>query len=255
MHQHILISLLHYTSFIALSSSMASSQNSNIGTQTSADQLLVAHIKQDYVNILKLDSLRPSKQVNSLFSHLVSLCIPPSSININSLSPEEQGMRKHLIDLSDLTEALLELEFASLLIKMHQPLNNLNLFPYYGNYVKLANMENTILAENGVLKPKKVAFVGSGPMPLTSLVMATHYLKSSHFDNYDIDEVANDVARKIVRSDDDLEKRMKFVTCDVMEVKEKLSEYDCIFLAALVKVLYVYSWQLWLKSCKKRSQP
>ncbi|XP_065872422.1 nicotianamine synthase-like [Euphorbia lathyris] len=212
---------------------MASLQNTNIETQIPAEHL-IAHIKQVYDGISKLDSLRPSKQVNSLFSHLVKLCILPSSLNINSLSPEEKEMRKTLIDRSGYAEALLELEFASLLIKTPQPMNNLNLFPYYGNYVKLAHMEYRILAENGVLKPNKVAFVGSGPMPLTSFVMATHHLKSSHFDNYDIDEVANDVARQIVSSDDDLEKRMKFVTCDIMEVKEKLREYDCIFLAALV---------------------
>jgi nicotianamine synthase len=35
-------------------------------------------------------------------------------------------------------------------------------------------------------------------------------------------------------TDAELEKRMKFETCDIVNVKEKLSEYDCIFLAALV---------------------
>ncbi|WCJ42361.1 Nicotianamine synthase [Euphorbia peplus] len=213
---------------------MASPDNStHVETQIAAE-ILVAHIKQVYDSILKLVSLRPSKQVNSLFSHLVQLCILPSSFNINSLSLEEQEMRKTLIELSGRAESLLELEFASFLIKTPHPFNGLNLFPYYGNYVKLATMEYNILAENGVLKPKKVAFVGSGPMPLTSLVMATHHLKSSHFDNYDIDEKANDVASQIVSSNEELEKRMKFVTCDIMEVKEKLREYDCIFLAALV---------------------
>ncbi|EEF35224.1 Nicotianamine synthase, putative [Ricinus communis] len=90
------------------------------------------------------------------------------------------------------------------------------------------------LRENGIIQPKKVAFVGSGPMPLTSTILATHHLRSTHFDNFDIDEAANDVARKIMDSDSDLEKRMKFETCDVVEVKEKLREYDCIFLVALV---------------------
>ncbi|WCJ42360.1 Nicotianamine synthase [Euphorbia peplus] len=210
---------------------MASFQNT---TTEVPPEILVDHIKQVYDKIVKLDSLRPSKQVNSLFSHLVRLCILPSTFNINSLTSEEHEMRKNLIDLAGHAESLLELEFASFLIKTPQPFNGLNLFPYYGNYVKLATMEYNILAENGVLRPKKIAFVGSGPMPLTSLVMATHHLKSTHFDNYDIDEKANDVARQIVSSNGELEKRMKFLTCDIMEVKEKLREYDCIFLAALV---------------------
>ena len=42
------------------------------------------------------------------------------------------------------------------------------------------------------------------------------------------------MARQLVVSDAELEKRMKFETCDIVNVKEKLSEYDCIFLAALV---------------------
>ncbi|WCJ42359.1 Nicotianamine synthase [Euphorbia peplus] len=212
---------------------MAFFQNSTSETEV-PPELLIAHVKQVYNNISKLDSLRPSKQVNSLFSHLVKLCILPSSLNINSLSSEEQEMRKTLIQLCGRAESLLELEFASFLIKTPEPFNGLNLFPYYENYVKLSTMEYNILAENDVLKPKKVAFVGSGPMPLTSLVMATHHLTSTHFDNYDIDENANNVARQIVSSNEELEKRMKFLTCDIMEVKEKLREYDCIFLAALV---------------------
>ncbi|XP_022753663.1 nicotianamine synthase-like [Durio zibethinus] len=169
-----------------------------------------------------------------LFTHLVKLCTLPSNIDIEALSQEMQDMRLNLILISGRAEGLLELEFATLLSKIPHPLNNLNLFPHYGNYVKLASLEYRILSENGLVQPKKVAFVGSGPMPLTSIEMATHHMESTHFDNFDIDGVANDMARQIVASDCEFEKRMKFVTCDIMEVREKLGEYDCIFLAALV---------------------
>ncbi|KAM7265784.1 hypothetical protein ACFE04_003467 [Oxalis oulophora] len=196
-------------------------------------EVLVSRVMQLHASISKLESLRPSKQVNTLFSQLVNLCILPSSIDVDTLPREVQQMREGLISLCGNAEGLLELEFASLLIKVPKPLENLNLFPYYGNYVKLANIEYNILYEN-VVQPKKLAFIGSGPMPLTSIVMAKHHLKSTHFDNYDVDETANNVARKIVSSDAEFEKRMKFVTRDIMEVGEKLKEYDCIFLAALV---------------------
>lgn len=213
---------------------MASLQNkSNFESQIPVE-ILVANVMQIHDSISKLESLRPSKQVNSLFTHLVKLCTLPSNIDINVLPQEVKDMRLNLILLCGRAEGLLELEFATFLLKIPQPLNNLNLFPYYGNYVELAALENRILSENGVVQPKKVAFVGSGPMPLTSIVMATHHLKSTRFDNFDIDEAAIDVARKIVASDCEFEKRMKFVIGDIMEVKEKLREYDCIFLAALV---------------------
>ncbi|XP_031257954.1 nicotianamine synthase-like [Pistacia vera] len=212
---------------------MASLQNSNSENQIPAE-LLTARIVETHASISKFESLKPSKQVNSLFTQLVKLCTLNSSIDVKALSPEVQKMRQSLILLCGRAEGLFELEFASFITKLPQPLNNLNLFPYYGNYVKLANLEYSILSQNGVVKPKKVAFVGSGPMPLTSLIMASHHMKSTHCDNFDIDEAANHVARKIVSSDAEFEKMMKFLTCGIMEVKEKLGEYDCIFLAALV---------------------
>ncbi|KAF8400335.1 hypothetical protein HHK36_013632 [Tetracentron sinense] len=197
-------------------------------------ELLIARIMQIHASICKLESLSPSKQVNSLFTQLVKLCTLPSSIDIRFLPPDVQLMRNSLITLCGHSEGLLELEFSSFLTNFPQPLQHLNLFPYYGNYVKLASLEYRILYENGVVQPKKVAFVGSGPMPLTSIIMATHHMKSTYFDNFDIDEAANDVAHQIIASDAELESRMKFKTCDVMEVAEKLGEYDVIFLAALV---------------------
>ncbi|GMI92881.1 ARABIDOPSIS THALIANA NICOTIANAMINE SYNTHASE 4, nicotianamine synthase 4 [Hibiscus trionum] len=215
---------------------MASQQNqSTFESETQIPgEILIGRVIQIHDRISKLESLRPSKQVNSLFTHLVNLCTLPSNIDIKALPQDVQHMRGNLILLCGRAEGLLELEFATFLSKIPRPLSNLNLFPYYGNYVELASLEYRILSDNGVVQPKKVAFVGSGPMPLTSFVMATHHMKSTHFDNFDIDEAANDVARRLVASDKEFEKRMKFVTCDIMEVKEKLADYDCIFLAALV---------------------
>ncbi|KAK9931800.1 hypothetical protein M0R45_019064 [Rubus argutus] len=214
---------------------MASLQITNFESQIPSE-LLIAHIMQLHASISKLDSLRPSKQVNSLFTQLVKLCTLPSSVDVHVLPEEVQIMRESLINLCGRAEGLLELEFSTLLGKTFQPLNNLNLFPYYGNYVLLANLENKILNDNGVVHPNKVAFIGSGPMPLTSIVLATHHMKSTHFDNFDIDDKANEVARRIVASDAELEKRMKFETRDIMKVRERLAEYDCIFLAALVGI-------------------
>ena len=212
---------------------MASLLISNLETQIPAD-LLISDIVQLHSSASKLESLRPSKQVNALFTQLVNLCTLPSSIDVRVLPQELQLKRESLINLCGQAEGLLELEFSTFITKTPKPINNLNLFPYYGNYVKLANLEYNIIAENGAASPKKVAFVGSGPMPLTSLVMAANHMRTTHFDNFDLDEKANCLARQIVASDGELEKRMKFVTKDVMEVRDNLGEYDCIFLAALV---------------------
>ncbi|KAE8713995.1 nicotianamine synthase-like [Hibiscus syriacus] len=183
---------------------MASHQTqSKFDTQIPAE-ILIGLVIQIHDWISKLESLRPSKQVNSLFTHLVKLCTLPSNIDIKALPQDVQNMRDDLMLLCGRAEGLLELEFATFVSKIPRPLNNLNLFPYYGYYVEVASLEYRILCENGVVQPKKVAFVGSGPMPLTSIVMATHHMKSSHFDNFDIDEAGNDVARRLVASDKEL---------------------------------------------------
>nr|AFK44477.1 unknown [Medicago truncatula] len=212
---------------------MASFQSFNFETEI-PQELLISQIMQIHTTISKLESLRPSKQVNTLLTHLVKLCILPSSIEIEALPQEVKTMRESLIPICGKAEGLLELEFSTFISQTPNPAKNLTLFPYYGNYVKLANYENKILKENGVVDAKKVAFIGSGPMPLSSIILATHHMESTHFDNFDIDEKANEVASKIVASDKALEKRMKFVTQYIMEAKERLGQYDCIFLAALV---------------------
>ncbi|XP_058067929.1 nicotianamine synthase-like [Magnolia sinica] len=212
---------------------MASLQPS-IGENHMSDDLLIAAVTKIHVSICKLDNLRPSKHVNSLLTQLVKLCTLPSSIDIKNLPEEAQQMRKNLIRLCGRAEGLLELEVSSLITKFPHPMSHLNLYPYYTNYLELAHIEHKILCDNGIVQFKRVAFVGSGSMPLTSIIMATHYMKSTYFDNYDIDESANQLARRIVGVDSDLGRRMRFKTCDVMDVREELGGFDCMFLAALV---------------------
>lgn len=82
--------------------------------------------------------------------------------------------------------------------------------------------------------PTQLAFVGSGPLPLTSIMLATHYLKHTCFHNYDMDPLANAKAHELVSSDTDLSKRMFFHTCDILNVSNGLKDYNVVFLAALV---------------------
>ncbi|KAL6001928.1 hypothetical protein ACLOJK_040492 [Asimina triloba] len=196
--------------------------------------LLIANVVKIHASISKLESLRPSQHVKSLFTQLVKLCTLPSPIDVRSLPPELQNMRESLIILCGRAEGLLELEFAVFMTKIPHPLDHLNIFPYHANYVELAGLEYQLLHDNGSAQPKRVAFVGSGPMPLTSIVMATRHMKATHFVNYDMDETANDLAGRLVATDAELACRMKFKTSDVMDVREELGEFDCIFLAALV---------------------
>ncbi|KAI3751196.1 hypothetical protein L2E82_22243 [Cichorium intybus] len=155
-------------------------------------ETVLVEVCEIYHKISKLDILKPSKDVDSLFIELVRTCIPPSSINIVTLPANVQEISRLEFDI--LTE----------------------------HYSALGQA------------PERLAFVGSGPMPLTSIVLATYHLKDTIFHNYDIDSMANSMASHLVSSDPDMSRRMVFHTANIMDVTDELKEYDVIFLAALV---------------------
>ncbi|KAI4342908.1 hypothetical protein MLD38_027472 [Melastoma candidum] len=203
------------------------------------DHPLVQKVTRLYEKISSLDDLRPSKDVDALFTQLVLTCIPPSPIDVTALPcPWLHLMRSHLIKLCGQAESLLESHFSTLLGDSYQlPIHNLQVFPYYSNYINLARLEFSLLKDHlprdGPL-PRKVAFVGSGPLPLSSIVLARDHLTSSIFYNYDIDPSAASMAKKLVSSDPDLSQRVLFRTSDIFNLTEELGEYDVVFLAALV---------------------
>ncbi|KAK1417698.1 hypothetical protein QVD17_26832 [Tagetes erecta] len=200
--------------------------------------ILVNKICEIYHKISSLQTLKPSKDVDTLFTQLVLTCIPPSSIIISHLPNHIQEIRSKLVRLCGEAEAHLEAHFSTLLATFSNPLHHLHLFPYYSNYLKLSRVEYDILSQHYPADqtgpPKRIAFVGSGPMPLTSIVLASYHLKETTFHNYDIDPLANSMACRLVSSDPDLSQRMIFHTSDILDVSDELKEYDVIFMAALV---------------------
>ncbi|KAF1860013.1 hypothetical protein Lal_00027863 [Lupinus albus] len=237
-------------------------------------EIFIEEIMKLHARISNLESLRNSEEVNKLLGTLAKLCsLLPSTTDIKHFPKEVLNIRESLNNFAGQAEGLLELESSTLISLKPKPLDSVTEYPYYANYVRIASMESKILKANGMENAKKVAFVGSGAMPLSSILMAsnhmesTHFdnfdindkanevafvgsgamplssilmasnhMESTHFDNFDINDKANEVARRIVASDAELEKRMKFETRDIMEVKERLGQYDCIILAALVGV-------------------
>ncbi|KMT13674.1 hypothetical protein BVRB_4g080570 [Beta vulgaris subsp. vulgaris] len=199
------------------------------------EEPLVNKITELYEKISSLESLKPSEDVNMLFTQLVLTCMPPNPIDVTILCDQIQEMRSNLIRLCGEAEGLLEKHFSTILATYDNPLHHLDIFPYFSNYLKLSLLEYNILTQNSTQVPKRVAFVGSGPLPLTSIVLALNHLPNTRFDNYDIDPSANEMAARLVEPDPDLSGRMVFHTKDVMSVgKEEVEEYDVVFLAALV---------------------
>ncbi|OVA16768.1 Nicotianamine synthase [Macleaya cordata] len=198
------------------------------------EDMLVQKVCEIYDNISTLNNLKPSQDVNMLFTQLVLTCMPPSPIDVTKLSNTIQEIRSKLIRLCGEAEGLLETHFSTILGSYKTPLDHINIFPYYTNYLKLSHLEFTILTKHVTNVPNRVAFIGSGPLPLTSIVLASYHLRTTSFHNYDIDPLANSLALNLVSADPDLSKRMFFHTTDVMDVSNDLRDYEVVFLAALV---------------------
>ncbi|KAK7329558.1 hypothetical protein VNO77_23728 [Canavalia gladiata] len=198
------------------------------------DLIIVRKVCEIYNKISKLEDLNPSNHVNSLFTQLVTLCTSPCQLDVNHLSQEVKETIGKLIRLCGKAEGLLENHYSTLIGSYDKPLNHMKLFPYYFNYLKLSHLEFTMLTTHCSQVPTQLAFVGSGPLPLTSIMLATHFLRHTCFHNYDIDPLANAKAYGLVSSDPDLSKRMLFHTSDIVHVSNGLKEYNVVFLAALV---------------------
>ncbi|KAM0850109.1 hypothetical protein ACQ4PT_053304 [Festuca glaucescens] len=129
----------------------------------------------------------------------------------------------------------LEAHYSDILTAFDNPLDHLDRFPYYENYVNLSKLEHGFLARHAAA-PGRVAFIGSGPLPFSSLFLATNHLRGTRFDNYDRCGASNDRARRLVAAaEEDVRARMAFHTADVADLTaEELGAYDVLFLAALV---------------------
>ncbi|XP_006649965.2 nicotianamine synthase 1 [Oryza brachyantha] len=196
---------------------------------------LVQKIAGLHAAISKLPSLSPSTEVDALFTDLVTACVPASPVDVAKLGPEAQRMREELIRLCSAAEGQLEAHYSDVLAAFDNPLDHVGRFPYYGNYVKLSKLEYELLVRYVPgIAPIRVAFVGSGPLPFSSLVLAAHHLPNTLFDNYDLCGAANERAKRLFRADKDLGARMAFRTADVASLTEELGAYDVVFLAALV---------------------
>ncbi|GLU08501.1 hypothetical protein SLE2022_254090 [Rubroshorea leprosula] len=200
----------------------------------SHQEVLVSNVLELYEKISSFEDLNPSKDVNACLSKLVHTCLSSCHIDVSKLSERVQEKVSRLIKLCGEAEGLLEMHFSTLIGSHEYPLKNLSLFPYYSNYLKLSHLEFTLLSKACKTIPTNVAFVGSGPLPLSSIILATNHLKTTSFHNYDIDPSANAKALQLVSPDPDLSKRMFFHTTDIMNVLGDLKEHEVIFLAALV---------------------
>ena len=109
-------------------------------------------------------------------------------------------------------------------------------FPYHQNYVDLVRMEmNAIASVKPDFDRQNLAFLGSGPLPLTSLCIS-HHLKSESVTCHNIDQDATAIRTAVTLCGalGHSSKTMRFQRASAGSPDVDLARFDIVYLAALV---------------------
>ncbi|WP_171906661.1 nicotianamine synthase family protein [Jiangella alba] len=213
------------------------SLTSNIFGQTDLTDLrrptaqdVAASVGDVYRELAARDDLRPGPEVDGLFGRLVRLVLtaPPETVPAVLNDVEVQRLAPRLRALCSQGEGELEHAWANRIVAGRPPREELARFPYFGNYRQLSRMEIGILASALPRRVRSVAFVGSGPLPLSSLYLAGEL--DVAVDNFDRDPVALHTGAAVSAALGYGE--LGFHEADVLAAD--LSGYDVVVLAALV---------------------
>ncbi|XPS81738.1 Nicotianamine synthase [Ascochyta lentis] len=220
-------------------------------TATSA-QTLASEIRDIYQALSELPDLAPGDAVNALLTRLVNVCIIPYSHEFVTYFFDIENIHtlcEQLRPLCATAEGELERFWASSIIEQStaseatatQTQDLLDTFPYYQNYLDLSRIECSTLSAflpSPTTSPQNFAFIGSGPLPLTSLCILDIY-PSAHVHNIDRDTSALQVSQRLCERLGHTE-RMSFACTDVSAEdavgagRTKWEDFDVVFLAALV---------------------
>ena len=185
-----------------------------------------------YNQLKAAPSLKPSEEINAVFTQLVDMSSTyPRSEAADLLADAEiKAIIPELRQLCSQGECKLESYWASQVLASEHPTIALENFPYYDNYLKLTELEYRSLGLVGTREIKRVLFVGSGPLPLSSILLARQY--GVYVDNLDNDADAVQASTKLVNH---------LGLGDVIKTElgdaaryDCYGDYDAVFLASLV---------------------
>lgn len=175
-------------------------------------------------NIEGLESLKPCRQTNKILSALVDDILKENVSEKELQTSEIQRLRR----LCGEAEFKLEKRWAGKVVESKYPRQKIREFPYYSNYMGLADFEYSTLVGCCNRLEKKAVFVGGGPLPMTAITFARHY----DFDVtvIDRDRDAVDRSRKLLES--------LSMDVDVLrasaETFDGYDDYDTVHVASMV---------------------
>lgn len=209
--------------------------------------------------ISQLDLINPTADVTCIFNQLITFCCSttmPSS-TFECLCTTDAVFKASCENLSRLLsryEYQLETSWAKT-YAFSKHLATLESFPDINDYRSSIQLEVEMLCNVGVQFMQsstpiregnavvtKMAFIGSGPLPISSMLISSEYAPFTDIYNIDLSEEANQLASlaSCRLLPENRHTRMHFVTCDVSqrsalsELGSVLKTCQLIFIAALV---------------------
>lgn len=189
-------------------------------------QILTAHLSE----LSQISELSPSPQVDGLFGELVGAVVSADADEAHETWADDtvRMLAPRLRTLCALGEGALERSWAERIATARRPRKELGRFPYLDNYHRLVRLERSAIAVAGQPAPRRIAFVGSGPLPLSAVL---HTVRTgATVTCVDHDPVAADLGRAVAErlGCTDLDVRL----ADALDVD--LAGFDLVVLAALV---------------------
>ncbi|KAL2059942.1 hypothetical protein VTL71DRAFT_10097 [Oculimacula yallundae] len=233
---------------------------SNEAAENLISELLKIHGRLDAIGA---DNLKPCEEVNLLFGQLVGLCIRTTSESVTNKVLNDSrivAILPSLHQLCAISECHLESYWARQIsipdpslssepLTSSQAYARLRSFPYYSNYTDLTRMELSALSSllNTTSPPlrRKFAFIGSGPLPLTSLCInqtaQSFNFTSPQSERYPIEVLNIDINPHAISQSKTLcdllgsrASGMTFHCSPANSPTLDLSPFDVVYLAALV---------------------
>lgn len=173
--------------------------------------------------ILQLDSLKPSKKTNDVFSDLVKFCEQNNDISLKK--PQIQKLR----ELSSVAEYEMEVFWAEKILNSKDTNKELEKFWYYRNYEQLVDLEyvNVVCLYKNI---KNILFIGGGPLPLTAILLCKKYGLSCTILERDLASYNTSV--KLLEKLN-LSRKIKVLNIDA-ENYSRYNTFNLIYLAAMV---------------------
>ncbi|KXJ89601.1 Nicotianamine synthase [Microdochium bolleyi] len=138
---------------------------------------IVDSIVEAHGQLTTLPSLAPGEPINTILTRLVSTCCEihaPEVITAVLSTAVVQELLPSLRQLCGESECHLETHWAEYIgnaATTSEARSRLKEFPYQQNYVDLTRLELAALHAATSTLPRRIAFIGSGPLPLSSFFM------------------------------------------------------------------------------------